>query len=132
MNRIIILFFVVITVTLSGVGCKKEKLPVTADLSVTCTALEGHDVELNNLRAELHSTATYDNLKYNFQINASAAGASGQITELIPGRYFLVVWRDNDNDQKFSKGDFFGFYPYALDLKAGDKKALKVEMYIVD
>jgi len=95
-------------------------------------ALEGHDVDLTDLRAELHTTATYESLKYHFQVKMTAASSIGSIKEIVPGRYFLVVWKDNDSNQKFSKGDFFGFYPHALNLKAGDNTSVTVEMYIIE
>jgi hypothetical protein len=113
-------------------GCKKENTPKTADLMVACKALVGHDVDVSDLKAELHSTATFDNLKYSFPVKGTLQSSSGSIKEIASGRYFLVVWKDNDNNQTFSKSDFFGFHPYALDLKGGDKKSITVEMYIVD
>lgn len=131
MNRSAIIILLLISVAFYA-GCKKNKLPTTADLSVTCVALEGHTVDLSDLRAELHTTATYESLKYHFQIKGTAVTSTGQLKDIEPGRYFLVVWKDNDSNQKFSKGDFFGFYPHALNLKAGDNTSLTVEMYIIE
>lgn len=131
MNRSVILILLIISVAFCT-GCKKNKLPTTAELNVTCVALEGHSVDLSDLRAELHTNATYESLKYHFQIKGTAATSTGQLTEIEPGRYFLVVWKDIDSNQKFSKGDFFGFYPHALNLKAGDNPSLTIEMYIIE
>ncbi|MFO7722526.1 MAG: hypothetical protein R6V49_04805 [Bacteroidales bacterium] len=131
MKRIAFLIIIAVAVGVAS-GCKKDKTPKTADLMVACKALEGYDVDVSDLKAELHATATYDNLKYSFPVTGTLQSSTGSIKDIAPGRYFLVVWKDNDANQTFSKTDFFGFYPYALDLKGGDKKSLTVEMYIVD
>jgi hypothetical protein len=131
MKRIIIPVLIAIAL-IGSVGCKKEKIPKTADLMVACKALEGYDVDVSDLKAELHSTATYDNLKYSFAVSGTLQSSTGTLKDIAQGRYFLVVWKDNNNDQTFSKSDFFGFHPYALDLKGGDKKSITVEMYIVE
>ena len=132
MKRIFILLLMVAIGLSSFSGCKKLKKPTTANITVVCSPLPGKTVDVSDLKAELHGTATYDNLKYHFAVKGTAASSTGNIKEVAPGRYFLVVWKDLDASNTFSKDDIFGFYPTALDLVAGDEKNLTVQMYIVE
>lgn len=129
MKKTTILITVVIVGIVLSAGCGKNKVPDNADVSVACVPLEGESVDVSNLRAELHSTATYDNLKFHFDVKGTALSSKGEIKKIKLGRYFLVIWKDVDADLQFSKGDIFGFYPHALDLKGGENLALTVNMY---
>lgn len=130
-NSIIILLVALAGLSISS-GCGKLKKPTTANITVVCSPLPGKTVDVSNLKAELHGTATFDNLKYHFDVKGTAASSTGTMKEIAPGRYFLVVWKDLDASNTFSKDDIFGFYPTALDLVAGDEKNLTVQMYIVE
>lgn len=124
------IFLTALLLSMLFAGCKKE--PTVANMTVVCVPLAGEVVDVSDLKAELHTTATYENLKYSFAVKGTAASATGALKDIVPGRYFLVVWKDMDNSLDFSKNDIFGFYPTALDLKAGDEKNLTVEMYIIE
>jgi hypothetical protein len=129
MNRIILFATITLFLTAS-IGCRKA--PKTAEIMLTCKPLGTQSVDVSSLRAELHTTATYESLKYYFEVKGSATTSSGTMKEIVPGRYFLVVWKDNDNSNDFSKNDFFGFYPQPLNLVAGDQIPITVEMYVVE
>ncbi len=130
MNKTI-LSLVVLAVFFLVSGCKKDKLPTTAELNITCKPLKGQTLSMKDLKAELHTTATYENLKYHVTLQGTDSLSTGKIGNITPARYFLVVWKDNDDSKTFTKNDFFGFYPNALNLKAGDNKKLTIEMYII-
>lgn len=129
MNRII-LFATIALLLSASPGCKKA--PKTADIILTCKPLGTQQVDVSSLRAELHNTATYESLKYHFDVKGSATLSSGTLKEIVPGRYFLVVWKDLDNSNDFSKNDYFGFHPQPLNLVAGDQIPITVEMYVVE
>ncbi len=125
-----IAYIILMLVGATAVGCKKA--PTTAEMTITCVPLSGVTVNVSDLKAELHATATYDNLKYHFQVKGTQVSSKGTLKEIEPGRYFLVVWKDMDSNSKFSKDDIFGFHPAPLNLKAGDIENLTIQMYIVE
>ncbi len=132
MKNTFLVLLMAISVLVFTSGCKKLNKPTTADITVVCSPLPGKTVDVSDLRAELHGTATFESLKYHFDVKGTAASSTGSLKEIAPGRYFLVVWKDLDASNTFSKNDIFGFYPTALDLFAGDAKNLTVQMYIVE
>ncbi|MBK6365203.1 MAG: hypothetical protein IPF52_17705 [Saprospiraceae bacterium] len=32
------------------------------------------------------------------------------ISDILPGNYYLSVWKDNNNSKELDKGDFIGIY----------------------
>lgn len=116
---------------LTMVSCKKDKENEPATVNVTLTALDGETVDVSGLSVEFHTNATYTALYKKANSVGSASTATASLTEMAEGTYFLVAWKDNDGDNTFSKGDYFGFYPQAIKIENGNDPSFTVEIYEV-
>jgi uncharacterized protein (DUF2141 family) len=93
-------------------GCKKKEDPVTK-ITGTASFLAGTSGDLSNAKISLYTT--YDNWLYNSPVRfvtASGAGASitFEIMDVLPGNYYLDIWKDIDNSSNWTSGDFVGWY----------------------
>lgn len=73
----------------------------------------GVNADLNNALVALYTNIAnwnaYSPIKF-VAITGSGANVSYTITDVNPGNYYLDVWKDNDNDNAWSAGDFVGWY----------------------
>ena len=101
-----------------GQGTGSGNLNVTAQTAstqVTGTASfpPGVNSDLNNSQVALYTSVAnwiaFSPVKF-VSVSGSGANVSFTIPNVNPGNYYLDVWRDNDNDNVWSVGDFVGWY----------------------
>jgi hypothetical protein len=121
-------------------SCKKDDTtttttpakPTVTGVSVTITKLasETGNVECNGLSVELYSNATYTNKIKSTVSGGSATAGTASFGSVPNGKYYLIAWKDKDNDNVFSVGDYFGFFetPIILD---GTARNFAIQMYIL-
>ncbi|MBK6785365.1 MAG: hypothetical protein IPG79_17635 [Saprospiraceae bacterium] len=63
------------------------------------------------------------------------------ISDILPGNYYLSVWKDNNNSKELDKGDFIGIYGEInlgayifseLQVSEGETFNCKIDMWILD
>jgi hypothetical protein len=73
----------------------------------------GVNSNLNNAQVALYTSIAnwnaYSPIKF-VAIMESGANVSYTINDINPGNYYLDVWKDNDNNNVWSVGDFVGWY----------------------
>lgn len=73
----------------------------------------GVNGDLNNAMVALYTSIAnwnvYSPIKF-IAVTGSGANVSYTISNVNPGNYYLDVWKDNDNDNAWSVGDFVGWY----------------------
>lgn len=97
--------------TASGSGV----LTVTDETRVVGTAQfpAGTSGDLSNAKVSLYTS--WDNWNTNQPIKFAAASGAGasvtfEITDVLPGNYYLDVWKDIDNSSDWSINDYVGWY----------------------
>lgn len=99
--------------------------------------------DLSNAKVSLYTTL--DNWTNNTPIRFVATVGTGSsvtftLTNVLPGNYYLDVWKDIDNNAFWSKGDFVGWYgagglgsPSLTELQVtqGQTVNVNVDMYII-
>lgn len=73
----------------------------------------GTSGDLSNAKISIYST--YDNWVNNTPIKFGAVTGSGSsvsftLDNVLPGNYYLDIWKDNDNSATWTLGDFVGWY----------------------
>lgn len=135
MLRCMTLFAVIVGISL--VGCKKEEKPT--GIQGTIRPQAGFNIDVNNIRVQIYSG--YDNQTgFNGLIKeAAATGSAVEATysmELSPGNYYVVAWKDMDNDQVLTSGDIYGFkandlgQPLAVTVTEGNMATVDFTVYI--
>jgi len=114
-------FLLVLSVLFLGLivvlsSCKKEEEepppPVTKVVG-TAQFPAGTSGDLSNAKVSLYTS--YDNWENNVPIKFDAVSGSGasvtfEISNVLPGNYYLDVWKDIDNNAFWSVNDFVGWY----------------------
>lgn len=140
-----------VTVTVSdGVATAMGTGALTVNQVVTVTRITGTasfpagvNGDLGNSKVSIYTTLA--NWNNNSPIRFGAVTGSGsQVTftldNVLPGNYYLDVWKDNDNDAFWSAGDFIGWYgsgglgsPFLteIQLTEGQTMNLTVNMFII-
>jgi len=140
-----------VTVTVSdgqgGEATGSGSLNVTATAVVTqvtgnASFPAGVNSDLNNSMVALYTTIAnwnvYSPIKW-VAISGSGANVSYTIPNVVPGNYYLDVWKDIDNDGAWSAGDFVGWYgsgalnaPVLTEFQVaeGETKVINVGMFI--
>lgn len=114
-------------------SCKKD--PQEEDkgkMNTSIVPLAGETVDVNGLKIQLHKNATYTDLYMEVLSTGTSTSASAEFLNIEEGTYFLVAWKDNDGNADFSTGDYFGFYPSAINVTAGDDLSYSIQVYEVD
>ena len=93
-------------------SCKKDEEKITT-INGTAFFPAGVSGDLSNAKVSIYTSL--DNWNNNQPIKyVSAIGAGASITfsmeDVLPGNYYLDVWKDIDNDAYWSSGDFVGWY----------------------
>lgn len=124
------------------VSCKKEEDKNTI-VKGTAYFPAGTSGDLSNSKVSLYTS--WDNWVNNQPIkfvSVSGAGATVnfEITEVLPGNYYLDVWKDIDNDAFWSVNDYVGWYgsgglgsPSLTEFQITDGQTLtfNIPMYIL-
>jgi hypothetical protein len=99
--------------------------------------------DLSNAKVSIYTTL--DNWNWNQPIKFAGAVGSGatvtfSMTEVLPGNYYLDVWKDIDNSATWTSGDFVGWYgsgglgsPFLTEFQitAGQTVNFTIDMYII-
>lgn len=128
----------------------------TASGALTVTAVSGNTIingtaffpagvsgDLSNSKVSIYTTL--DNWNFNQPIKFTATiGAGASVTfsmdNVLPGNYYLDVWKDIDNSATWSSGDFVGWHGSGglgspdlteFQIIQGETKNFSVQMYII-
>ncbi len=101
-------------------------------MTTSIVPLASDTATVNGLKVQLHKNATYTDLYMEALSTGTSTSASAEFLNIAEGTYFLVAWKDNDGNADFSTGDYFGFYPSALNISDGDSLSYSIEIYVVD
>ena len=100
--------------------------------------------DLSNAKVTLYTSL--ENFELNQPVrNAAVQGSGGSVTftisDILPGNYYLSVWKDNNNSKELDKGDFIGIYGEInlcayifseLQVSEGETFNCKIDMWILD
>jgi uncharacterized protein (DUF2141 family) len=123
-------------------ACSKDENKTT---KITGTAFfpAGVSGDLSNVKVSIYTSL--DNWNFNQPIKfTSAVGAGASVTfsmtDVLPGNYYLDVWKDIDNSATWTFGDFVGWYgsgglgsPALTEFQITDGQTMdfSVQMYII-
>ncbi|MEM1043010.1 MAG: hypothetical protein AAGI91_10310 [Bacteroidota bacterium] len=95
---------------LAAAGCdSSDPEPTTGTISGTISLPAGAAGDVDNTLVALYETLDeFRNNAPTFEVTASADG-SYEFTNINPDSYFLAAFKDNDNSQGISSGDFYGY-----------------------
>lgn len=122
-----------------ALGCsKKKEQPSPTGIQGTIRPQAGFNIDVNNTRVQIYSG--YDNQTgFNGLVKEDAAtGSSVEATysiEIAPGNYYVVAWKDMDNDHNLSGGDIYGYYandlgqPLAVTVTEGKMVTVDFTVY---
>jgi hypothetical protein len=103
----------------------------------------GTSGDLSNAKVSLYTS--WENWNSNQPIKFGAVSGAGasvtfELTDVLPGNYYLDVWKDIDNDAFWSSGDYVGWYgsgglgsPVLTEFQIGEGETFScnVNMYII-
>ncbi|MDT8309550.1 MAG: hypothetical protein RQ866_08450 [Bacteroidales bacterium] len=127
-NILSVILICILFVTFSS--CKKKR--ETGDIEVTCKPLEGETVDVSTLSIELHSKSNFNAKITSTTSTGSSSMSKGSFEKLQPDVYYVMAWKDFDSNLMISKDDYFGFWPYPINLDKGETKNITIEMYVVE
>ena len=116
-------------------GCKKK----TTGIQGTIRPQPGTNVDVNNIRVQIYSG--YDNeTGFNGLVTETAATGSAveakYSVEIPAGIYYVVAWKDMNNDGLITDGDIYGYYqndigqPLAVTVSEGEMVTVDFTVYI--
>lgn len=140
-----------VTVTVSdgngGVATQNAALnvlkPVT-QITGTASFIAGVSGNLENAKVSIFTSL--ENFELNQPVKWTAANGSGgsvsfALTDILPGNYYLLVWKDNNNSADIDNGDFVGIYGKVnlgswnlteIQIAEGQTFTCEIEMWILD
>lgn len=91
-------------------GCKKEKVTMVKGTASFPAGVSG---DLVNSKVSLYTS--YENWNNNqpikfIAVSGTGASVSFEIKDVLPGNYYLDIWKDIDNSATWSSGDYVGWY----------------------
>lgn len=102
-------------------SCKKDEdpppapppAPTVTQVVGTAQFPAGTSGDLSNAKVSLYTS--WDNWLSNQPIKFAACSGSGAsvsfvIANVLPGNYYLDVWKDIDNSATWTSGDYIGWY----------------------
>ncbi|MBM3405500.1 MAG: hypothetical protein FJY10_11520 [Bacteroidetes bacterium] len=112
-------FFAIMGILLALVivfsGCKKKKddEPTVTQVKGSANFPAGTGGDLSNSKVSLY--LTYDDWLENVPVKFGAVTGSGAsvnftLAGVLPGNYYLDIWKDNDFSGNWTVGDFVGWY----------------------
>lgn len=130
-----------------GIASQSATLTVLKPITqVTGTAsfVAGVSGDLSNAKVSLYTSL--ENFELNQPVRSVAVQGSGgsvtfTISDILPGNYYLSVWKDNNNSQQLDNKDFIGIYGEInlgaynfseLQVSAGQTFTCKIDMWILD
>ncbi len=135
----LIYIILVFGLIIANSSCKKDDpKPTTGTVNVNLSKFSSSSPEyasiiiaagesLSGTKIEIHSKATYDAKVQSVNYN----GASVSFPSLPLGKYYVMAWKDKDNDNTFSPGDFFGFVEKAVMISGGENFNFNIQMYVL-
>lgn len=140
-----------VTVTVSdgkgGVATSNASLtvqkPVT-QITGTASFIAGVSGNLENAKVSIFTSL--ENFELNQPVKWTAVNGSGgsvtfALTDIIPGNYYLLVWKDNNNSTIIDNGDYVGIYGKVnlgswnlteIQLAEGETFTCAIEMWILN
>jgi len=123
--------------TVTGGGGGETKITGTAYFPA------GVSGDLSNAKVSIYTD--WDNWYYNQPIKFTGAQGSGasvtfSMSNVLPGNYYMDVWKDCDNDGNWTSGDFVGWYGGGgygspdlteFQITQGETKNFSIQMYII-
>jgi len=110
---IIAVVFLGATIVLSGCKKKSDTTPTVTTVKGTASFPAGVSGDLSNCKVSLYTGLTeWDNnnpVKY-VSVVGSGANVVFSMTGVLPGNYYLDVWKDIDNSGTWTSGDYVGWY----------------------
>ena len=96
--------------------------------------------DITNTRVSIYQS--YDDWNFDRVLTAVATNSSGAYTfsNVTPATYYLDAWKDNNNNQAFDTGDFWGVYgsgtypnfqPSPFSVAAGQTTNITAIIYVV-
>lgn len=109
----------------------------------TAFFIAGTSGDLSNSKVSIYTSL--DNWNFNIPIKFVGCSGSGSsvtfsMTNVLPGNYYLDVWKDIDNSGTWTAGDFVGWYGSGglgspalteFQIVQGETKNFNVQMYII-
>jgi hypothetical protein len=134
------LIAIVLSIAVCSTGCKKDKVTKVTGKASFPAGVSG---DLANSKVSLYTS--YDNWFNNqpikfVAVHGTGASVSFELTDVLPGNYYLDVWKDIDNSAEWSFGDFVGWYgsgglgsPQLTEFQIADGQTfdVSVTMYII-
>lgn len=141
-----------VTVTVTdgngGSATASGTLTVTAASNVTrvtgtASFPAGTSGDLSNAKVSLYTS--YENWNFNQPIKFAAVTGAGasvsfEITDVLPGNYYMDVWKDIDNSATWTVGDYVGWYGSGglgspalteFQITQGQTLSFTISMYII-
>lgn len=125
-------------------GCKKDDpAPTVGTITGSAFFPAGTSGDLSNAKVSIYTGLTewQNNVPLKFvAVSGSGATATFTIADIVPGTYYLDVWKDIDNSATWTAGDFVGWYGAGglgsisltpLQITAGGSVTANITMYIV-
>lgn len=130
-----------------GIASQSATLTVLKPITqVTGTAsfVAGVSGDLSNAKVSLYTSL--ENFELNQPVRSVAVQGSGgnvtfTISDILPGNYYLSVWKDNNNSQELDNKDYIGIYGEInlgayqfteLQIREGETFTCKIDMWILD
>ncbi len=118
-------------------------IPIT-QVTGTASFLPGVSGDLSNAKVSLYTSL--ENFELNQSVRSVAVdGTGGSVTftipNILPGNYYLSVWKDNNNSKELDNGDYIGIYGVInlgaynfseMQVSEGQTFTCKIDMWILD
>jgi hypothetical protein len=113
-NSLLVIGVILVTAAILFSGCKKkDSTPAVTTVKGTVSFPAGVSGDLSNAKVSLYNSLTewQNNVPVKFgAVTGSGASVTFSLTSILPGTYYLDVWKDIDNSGTWSIGDFVGWY----------------------
>ena len=120
-----------------------QQASTTTKITGTASFPAGTSGDLSNAKVSIYTS--WENWNANQPIKYVAAQGAGssvtfEMTDVLPGNYYLDVWKDIDNDAFWSVGDYVGWYGSGglgspslteFQITQGQTLNFTVQMYII-
>jgi uncharacterized protein (DUF2141 family) len=95
------------------VSCKKDEEDKNTIIKGTAYFPAGTSGDLSNAKVSIYTS--YDNWVFNQPIKFTSVAGGGasvefEMKDVLPGNYYLDVWKDIDNSATWTVSDFVGWY----------------------
>jgi uncharacterized protein (DUF2141 family) len=145
-NTILVVGILLLSSLIFFSSCKKKSdttpTPVTQVVG-TASFPAGVSGDLSNAKVSLYTSVTewQNNIPVKYgAVKGSGASVTFALTDILPGTYYLDVWKDIDNSGTWSTNDFVGWYGTGslgsvtltpFQVSSGSTYTANVSMFIV-